>query len=83
MSTGLRWFPVVTMLQLLVDIAAADNAPIGFGHAYATEHYIDAWLEVSAPEGWDADALARLKRTIGDLNEPGSAALSSVGTPRD
>ncbi len=82
-SPSLRWFPVVTMLQLLVDIAAADNAPIGFGHVYATEHYIDAWMEVSAPEGWDAEGLARLKRTIGDLHEPGRPALSSAGSSRD
>lgn len=66
-SPSLRWFPVVTMLQLAVDIAAADNAPIGYGHAYATEHYIDAWRAVSAPEGWTDEDIDRLKATIGDL----------------
>lgn len=66
-SPSLRWFPVVTMLQLAVDIAAADNAPIGYGHAYATEHYIDAWRAVSAPEGWTDEDIERLKATIGDL----------------
>ena len=66
-SPSLRWFPVVTMLQLAVDIAAAENAPIGFGHAYATEHYIDAWRAVSAPEGWHDADIERLKAAIGDL----------------
>jgi len=66
-SPSLRWFPVVTMLQLAVDIAAADNAPIGYGHAYATEHYIDAWIAVSAPEGWSDTQIDHLKATIGDL----------------
>ncbi len=66
-SPSLRWFPVVTMLQLAVDIAAADNAPTGYGHAYATEHYIDAWRAVSAPEGWTDEDIERLKATIGDL----------------
>ena len=66
-SPSLRWFPVVTMLQLAVDIAAADNAPIGYGHAYATEHYIDAWRAVSAAESWSDQDITRLKATIGDL----------------
>ncbi|THF67188.1 hypothetical protein E6C76_02050 [Pseudothauera nasutitermitis] len=67
-SPSLRWFPVVTMLQLAVDIAAADHAPIGYGHAYATEHYIDGWLAVSAPENWPEAEIRRLKATIGDLD---------------
>jgi uncharacterized membrane protein len=66
-SPSLRWFPVVTMLQLVVDIAAADNAPIGYGHAYATEHYIDAWRAVIAPVGWRDVDIDRLKAAIGDL----------------
>jgi uncharacterized membrane protein len=50
-----------------VDLAAAENAPIGHGHAYATEHYIDAWRAVSAPEGWTDEAIEGLKAAIGDL----------------
>lgn len=67
-STSLRWFPVVTFLQLLGDIVAADGAPIGHGHAYATEHYIDAWRAITEPEGWDDASIARLKAAIGDLD---------------
>jgi uncharacterized membrane protein len=67
-SPRLRWVPVVTFLQLAVDIAAAENAPIGHGHAYATEHYIDAWRAVSAPEGWTDEAIQALKAAIGDLH---------------
>lgn len=33
-SEELRWYPVVTALQLLVDILAADTAPAGYGHVY-------------------------------------------------
>lgn len=73
-SPSLRWFPVVTMLQLLVDIVAAEGAPIGYGHAYATEHYIDAWRAVSAPEGWDESGITRLKTEIGDLGRGADAA---------
>lgn len=60
-SERLRWYPVVTMLQLAIDITAADEAPMGFGHRYAPEHYIDAWLEVTAPPDWRAEDIDRLK----------------------
>ncbi|WP_420376971.1 alpha/beta hydrolase [Rhizobium skierniewicense] len=60
-STSFRWFPVVTELQLLLDVAAATTAPMGYGHVYAPEHYIDAWLEVTQPQGWTPDSIQRLK----------------------
>lgn len=67
-SPRLRWFPVVTMLQLAVDLAAAADAPVGHGHSYATEHYIDAWRAVSASADWSDADIARLKAAIGDLS---------------
>nr|WP_181951717.1 alpha/beta-hydrolase family protein [Agrobacterium rosae] len=60
-STSFRWFPVVTELQLLLDVAAATTAPMGYGHVYAPEHYIDAWLEVTQPQGWTPAEIQRLK----------------------
>ncbi|MGY6554414.1 MAG: alpha/beta hydrolase [Wenzhouxiangella sp.] len=72
-SPKLRWYPIVTFLQLAVDIAAAETAPVGFGHIYATEHYIDAWHALLEPPGWDAARLAELKRLIGDLNSDSGA----------
>lgn len=62
-SLQLRWFPVVTMLQLAADIAAG-SAPPGHGHKYAAEHYIDAWVALTEPPGWSAAELARLKRAF-------------------
>ena len=67
-SPKLRWYPIVTFLQLAVDIAAAETAPVGHGHTYATEHYIDAWHALIEPPGWDEARLAELKRRIGDLS---------------
>ncbi|WP_019588868.1 MULTISPECIES: alpha/beta-hydrolase family protein [unclassified Thioalkalivibrio] len=57
----LQWYPVVTMLQLAIDVAAADDAPVGYGHVYAPEHYVYAWRHVTDPEGWSEDELQRLK----------------------
>jgi uncharacterized membrane protein len=60
-SPDLRWYPGVTFIQLLLDMAVALAVPIGHGHLYAHSHYIDAWLAVTAPEGWTPDAITRLK----------------------
>ncbi|MGY8664542.1 alpha/beta-hydrolase family protein [Bradyrhizobium sp. UFLA05-109] len=60
-SPELRWYPVVTMLQLALDMAVATNTPMGFGHVYAPEHYVDAWVAVTDVKDWSAEALARLK----------------------
>jgi uncharacterized membrane protein len=64
-SPDLTWYPVVTMLQLAVDVAIGDAAPRGYGHVYATEHYIDSWQAVTATE-WSEDELEWLKRHLTD-----------------
>jgi len=60
-SPDLRWYPVVTMLQLALDMAVATNTPMGFGHVYAPEHYVDAWVAVTDVRDWSAEALTKLK----------------------
>jgi uncharacterized membrane protein len=60
-SPQLRWYPIVTFLQLLVDMAVATSTPMGHGHVYAPEHYIDAWMAVTDVQGWSGDDVARLK----------------------
>ena len=65
-SREMRWYPVVTVLQLGVDIAMATTAPIGHGHVYAPAHYIDAWIEVTDVQGWSASEIARLKRHLSE-----------------
>ena len=64
-SPQLRWFPVVTMLQLAVDMVVG-TAPTGFGHEYAATHYIDAWLGLTEPAGWSDADLARLRALFAD-----------------
>lgn len=59
-SDDLRWFPAVTMLQLLADLTAGAS-PTGYGHDYAAEHYHDAWIALTEPEGWSEEELRRLR----------------------
>jgi uncharacterized membrane protein len=64
-SPNLRWFPVVTMLQLLADMMVG-TAPPGFGHEYAATDYIDAWLTLTEPEGWSESEIKRLRRLLAE-----------------
>lgn len=59
-SPELRWYPIVTMLQLLADLATG-SAPPGYGHEIAAEHYLDAWVALTEPEGWSEASLERLR----------------------
>ena len=59
-SPHLQWFPIVTMLQLAVDMAVANGTPMGFGHVFAPEHYLRAWLAVTDPPGWSPQDIERL-----------------------
>jgi uncharacterized membrane protein len=65
-SPAMRWYPVVTMLQLAVDMPVSNGTPMGFGHVYAPEHYVDAWVAVADVRHWSPEALARLKEYLGN-----------------
>src|SRR5690606_5422980 len=65
-SPELGWYPIVTMLQLALDMAFATTTPTGYGHVYAPEHYVDAWLAVAGIHDRSPEELALLKKTLGD-----------------
>lgn len=51
-SRHMHWIPVITFLQLAIDMAAGTMTPPGFGHVIACEDYADAWSALT-----DAPAL--------------------------
>ena len=65
-SPDLAWYPVVTFLQLGLDMALAVTSPIGYGHVYAPQHYIDAWIAVTDPPGWDHASIETLKTALAE-----------------
>lgn len=65
-SPDLAWYPVVTFLQLGLDMALAVTSPIGYGHVYAPEDYIDAWVAVTDPPGWDRQGIDALKAALAE-----------------
>ncbi|WP_404927943.1 alpha/beta hydrolase [Mesorhizobium sp. ORM16] len=60
-SPQLSWYPVVTMLQLGLDMAVATTTPIGYGHVYAPQDYVEAWSAVLGVKDWSRQDLAALK----------------------
>ena len=65
-SPRMQWFPLVTMLQLALDMVLAKTVPEGYGHNYTAVDYVDAWIAVLDPAGWDAEAVERLKAHCGE-----------------
>jgi uncharacterized membrane protein len=61
-SPELRWYPVVTFFQLLLDVMTATTTPMGYGHVYAPQHYIDGWVAVTDVQGWSPEEIERLKQ---------------------
>jgi uncharacterized membrane protein len=56
-SDEMRWFPLVTMWQVALDLPVAGDVPAGHGHLYTSGEYLDAWVGLTEPDGWtDADA---------------------------
>jgi len=66
-SPTLRWYPVVTMMQVALDMMLAMDTPPGHGHVYAPEHYTQAWAEVTGITHWSAEDLEKLKRHLAEV----------------
>lgn len=64
-SPSIRFIPVVTQLQLALDMALALGVPGGYGHNYIAEGYVEPWVAVTDPEGWSDNDSARLKAWCG------------------
>jgi uncharacterized membrane protein len=70
-SSQFRWYPIVTGLQLLVDLAFATRTPMGYGHVYAPQHYVEAWIAVAGNGNWSPEAQATLKRHLWEQAQRG------------
>lgn len=77
-SPDLRWYPIITQLQLAFDMAIALEVPIGHGHVYAHVDHIDPWLAITDPTGWTPERLQALRdhflaRQQAVMTQPGSS----------
>ncbi|QDU91596.1 hypothetical protein Pla175_50260 [Pirellulimonas nuda] len=72
-SPSLRWYPVVTFLQTAFDMLRATGVPHGYGHNFAAASYIDCWLAVTEPTGWDEEDVTRLKLLLQERGDKDQA----------
>ncbi|MEM6777084.1 MAG: alpha/beta-hydrolase family protein [Planctomycetota bacterium] len=69
-SPKLRWFPLVTFLQVGFDLPLATSVPLGYGHNYSPSDYIRAWKAVTTPTGWDVKSMQQLEQYFRDRPSP-------------
>jgi uncharacterized membrane protein len=63
-SPDFTWLPVVTFLQLTIDIMTAVFPPFGHGHNYRFDHYLDGWAAMTDAPGWTPEGLEALKAKV-------------------
>lgn len=66
-SPAVRWYPLVSMLQLALDMLLADRTPMGYGHVFAPSHYVAGWQAVLGTGDWSAADAQRLKSKLDPL----------------
>jgi uncharacterized membrane protein len=66
-SPDMRWYPVITFLQVTVDQFMGVAVPQGQGHNYG-DSMSAFWAEVAQPPGWTADDSTRLTALIPTLD---------------
>ncbi len=69
-SPRMGWFPVVTMVQVLLDLPNAGSVPMGYGHLYSAPAVERAWVGITEPPGWDSTSLDRLATVLAARPHP-------------
>lgn len=66
-SPSMRWYPIVTFLQVTADMAGnvtnSGGTPTGHGHNYGVTQ-LDGWVAVAAPPGWTVFDTDRVRRGL-------------------
>lgn len=75
-SSSMMWVPVVTGLQVTIDMMGGEHVPASYGHNYG-DVVTTAWREVTGTAELDDEAVARIEATIAAM-APVQAYPSSV-----
>jgi uncharacterized membrane protein len=62
-SPHMHWIPVVTAVQVALDMVASTAVPARHGHAFG-DVMVDGWVAVSGDGGLDAAARGRIQKVI-------------------
>ena len=69
-SPHLRWYPIITFLQIGFDLPMATTVPIGHGHNYSPSSYIDGWIAVTEPKNLSRTRIDALKELFRNKTTP-------------
>lgn len=58
-----EWYPVVSFLQITVDMALALDVPVGYGHRYGVDS-AEVWRELIQSTDWDDAKQQKLEDTL-------------------
>lgn len=62
-TASMRWYPIVTFLQVFADLTNAQSVPHGHGHNYG-EFVLDGWAAVAPPQGWTPEDTERIRTAL-------------------
>ena len=65
-SPELRWWPIVTGLQVAFDMVGASSFGPGVGHLFAASHYLDAWIAVVGRDARNPPDAERIRAHLTD-----------------
>ncbi len=66
-SQTMPFVPIVTGLQVGLDLLQSMNVPPGYGHVFGSAH-AEAWAKIAPPPGWTTVDTTRLLATIDATN---------------
>src|SRR5690606_9555266 len=68
-TSGVRWFPLVTFWQTTVDLAVSYGVDAPHGHRYGNGS-VAAWTSVLPPDGWSESDTRTLQRFMDNREAP-------------
>lgn len=77
-SPELRFMPVVTQLQLGLDMLLSKALPDGYGHNYVARDYVDAWAALMEPAFWSQERSTALKAFCASVSGLGCSQSVSL-----
>lgn len=65
-SRWMPFMPVITFLQVGVDLAVGTSVPLGHGHKFGSDQS-DAWASILPPDGWGTNDTSRLRDAVDEV----------------
>ncbi|SEJ52478.1 alpha/beta hydrolase [Demequina mangrovi] len=78
-SAEMRWFPLITGWQTLLDMPASGSVPEGYGHMYTAGANLRAWVGITRPSEWTDEDTAELAAYLDHRRAEQQTLLEQLG----